>query len=281
MIDEQTTVAAERLRDDLTTFRTDLRRKYTRSTSVVTSEALKKRAVKLAETWLVDIGPISRDIPNVPADYVSDLSVEFQRLLTFSERGSQRVMYDRALARILNNFTARFVVPSKQLARGSPARVALAAQTAVRQEEKRSVFAPTAFVAHSFAPPDRPVAECVVGVLGAIGIRVETGEKPQADRISDKVRRLIDSQHVFVGVFTRRDRISRSRNWTTSSWVIDEKAYAWSKGKRLILLREADVDSIGGLQGDYEYSTFTRDRLDLLARSLLSYFDLAALGLRR
>jgi len=78
---------------------------------------------------------------------------------------------------------------------------------------------------------------------------VETGARPKADRISEKVKQLIDQQLIFVGIFTRRDKIARKAEWTTSPWVIDEKAYAVGGNKKLVLLKESGVGSIGGIQG--------------------------------
>ena len=84
---------------------------------------------------------------------------------------------------------------------------------------------------------------------------------------------------MFVGVFTRREKISRQSRWVTSPWLIDEKAYAVAKDKKLILLKESGVNSIGGIQGDYEYIEFSRGRLQDLAISLLQMFDLTVSGL--
>jgi hypothetical protein len=110
---------------------------------------------------------------------------------------------------------------------------------------------------------------------------VITGEKPKADRISEKVKKLIEEQHLFVGVFTRRDKITRKKEWTTTSWVVDEKAYAVGKGKSLILIKEEGVGSIGGIQGDYEFIEFNRDRLEELSVKLVEVFKVSATGLKR
>jgi len=72
-----------------------------------------------------------------------------------------------------------------------------------------------------------------------------------------------DGGPLFVGMddrdgFTRRHAIPGRSLWTTSAWVIDEKAYALGKGKKLVLLREDGIDSIGGIQGDYEFVEFKR-----------------------
>jgi hypothetical protein len=98
-------------------------------------------------------------------------------------------------------------------------------------------------------------------LVEACGFSVVSGEEPKADTVSNKVRERIEAASYFLGVFTRRDRLRNRNEWTTSSWVIDEKAYALAKGKKLILLREIGVKSIGGIQGDYEYIEFNRDDL--------------------
>ena len=108
-----------------------------------------------------------------------------------------------------------------------------------------------------------------------------SGEKPKAERISEKVKKLIDDQHLFVGVFTRRDKIARKREWTTTAWVVDEKAYAVGKGKKLILVKEEGVGSIGGIQGDYEFIEFRRERLEELLVKLLQVFDVNAAGFKQ
>ena len=60
----------------------------------------------------------------------------------------------------------------------------------------------------------------------------------KAERISEKVKKQIEGQYLFVGVFTKRDKISAKEEWTTSSWVVDEKAYAFGKGKTYFAKRK-------------------------------------------
>ncbi len=84
-----------------------------------------------------------------------------------------------------------------------------------------------------------------------------------------------------MGIFTCRDKIARKPEWTTSPWVIDEKAYAVGRKKPLILLREQGVGSIGGIHGDYEYIEFSRDGLERLALHLIQLFQLTNSGLRK
>ncbi len=141
-------------------------------------------------------------------------------------------------------------------------------------------FTPSAFVGHSFSANDKKMNHCITQTLTALRINVVTGEKPKADIISEKIKRLIEDQYLFVGVFTCRDKIARKNEWTTSSWVIDEKAYAVAKQKKLILFRETGVVSIGGLQGDYEFIEFSRNRLENLVVRLVEILDVQTRGLR-
>jgi hypothetical protein len=108
-----------------------------------------------------------------------------------------------------------------------------------------------------------------------------TGEKPKADHISNKVKGLIEQQPIFAGIFTRRDKVARKAEWTTSAWVIDEKAYAVGLQKRLILLKEQGVSSIGGIQGDYEYIEFSRGALERAIVTLIRLFAITNNGLKK
>jgi hypothetical protein len=203
---------------------------------------------------------------------LADLNVHFQRILTFSEHATTRSRYDDELRAILDEFVVRIILPLKQ-SRGKSERIAPIANPA------QPVL--SAFIGQSFAASDKRVNQCVADVLSAIGIRVVTGERPKADRISEKVKRLIEQQSIFVGVFTKRDKIARKPEWTTSPWVIDEKAYALGLRKLLILVKEEGVGSVGGIQGDYEYIEFSRQELDHLALKLLQLFVLKNEGLAK
>jgi hypothetical protein len=132
----------------------------------------------------------------------------------------------------------------------------------------------SAFVGQSFSSSDEKVTRCIQSVLRALGVKVVTGERPRAESVSVKVKRQIEEQSIFVGIFTRREKIARKHEWTTSTWVIDEKAYAVAQRKPLILLKEQGVSSIGGIQGDYEFLEFSRDALENLVIRIVDLFVL-------
>jgi|ERR1043166_7450106 hypothetical protein len=273
MISEQTILTAERLREDLENLRREIRRQYKKKTSQVTSDSLRTRAARLSEIWLVEIATDGEAVTAIGSEMTANLSVHFQRVLTFTERATIRGKYEGEIGEILNGYSLAIVLPLKQ-ARGKTAPA-----VAIKKDDRTSVL--TAFVGQSFSKKDKEVNEFVFNVLELIGVKAVTGERPKADYISEKVKRLIEEQHIFVGIFTCRDKLANKPEWTTSSWVIDEKAYALGRQKRLILLKEEGVGSIGGIQGrDYEYLNFSRDRLGELALGLLGFFEVINRGLR-
>jgi hypothetical protein len=277
MANDQLIVSTKRLGTDLRELKTLLRKSYSRPSQQVTSVELKQKAAGLAESWLADLSQRRELAACVSSKYLSDLNVHFQRILVCTERASVRSRYDQEIVAILKDYTPSLVVPLMQ----AVGKVQPDGSTV--NEKPRDLdaegFRPAAFVGHSFAPEDAEIVRSVTEALEAIGIEVVTGKKPKADRISDKVKALLEGQHIFVGIFTRRDKLVGKNEWNTSTWVIDEKAYV-SKTKRLILLKEAGVGSIGGIQGDHEFIEFSRDRLADAIISLLQLFKLSVDGLR-
>ena len=181
--------------------------------------------------------------------------------MTYSERSTPRLKYDAAISTILRDFRSTVVVALKQ-SRGTSTEA-----STLSSEFEHSIS--IVFVGQSFAEKDAEVNEPIKRFIRAYGLTVTTGEKPEADSVSAKVRDRIEAAQLFVGVFTRRDKLAGRAGWAASPWVVDEKAYALAKNKRLILIKEEGVKSVGGLQGDYEYLEFRRDELaDLLIRLL-------------
>lgn len=254
MIDDTMVLRVERLRDSVEELRAELKGRYRSADRPVSAPTLRDSAAQLGERWLVEIAGRDDVLRILGHDIVADLNVEFQRLITFSEQQTKRGRYDSALKAIASDFRTRVIVPLKQ------ARNRAAGQTQPPETAADSPKAEVVFVGQSFLPNDAVINSAVARVVEAFGFTVTTGEKPRADSVSKKVRDRIEAATVFVGIFTRRDRVRRNE-WTTSSWVIDEKAYALATRKKLILLREAGVQSIGGIQGDYEYIEFAREDL--------------------
>lgn len=273
MIDDQIILNAERLRDNVAELKTAIQTRYKKKTRQVVADEVRLQAATLAQQWLVELAPLDEVRANISEEIIADTNVHFQRILTFSERATTRSKYDTELRSILRDYAIKIVVPLKQ------ARNPTAKQNSNVAKPQVSVL--TAFIGQSFSTSDAQINEFVSELLKGLGLSVVTGEKPRSQKISDKVKTLIERQSIFVGIFTRRDKIARKREWTTSAWVIDEKAYALGHQKPLILIKEQGVDSIGGIQGDYEYVEFSRDQLGSLAIELIGLFDIQNQGLSK
>jgi len=128
----------------------------------------------------------------------------------------------------------------------------------------------TAFVAHSFSGEDREIVEQIISFLTKLGVKCETGKRAEPKAISDKVNQRIDAAELFVGIFTRKQK-STGGKFSTSGWVIEEKATATAAGKKLLLFVEEGVEDFGGLQGDYEYIPFSRDNFGAALISAMDY----------
>lgn len=264
---------ADSLFEQLSSLRLQLKKSYPNASRQVSSKDLRSRLRSAAEQWLVNLGPLESVRLAVDGEAFATLSIDFESLYQATTRATTRKVYDALLARILKSFQLDVVVALKRA--GSSA-----SKKPINPLIRPTATVPTIFVGHSFLPDDVDICDAVTGVLRALGFQVFTGEKPKAERISEKVKELIDSQDIFVGIFTRRDKLSGKREWTTTTWVIEEKTWAMARNKRLVLLRESGVANIGGMHADYEYIDFKRESFGPALVKLLQLFEVEPRGLR-
>ncbi len=135
-----------------------------------------------------------------------------------------------------------------------------------------------AFVGHSFAEKDEDLVNKILAFLKNSNVDYETGERPENNSVSIKIRERIDANDIFIGIFARDEQIgeqqppswpcfrrqpkqSQPLKFTTSNWVIQESGYALGKNKQVILLVEQGVHKFPGLQGDKELIFFERSDL--------------------
>jgi tetratricopeptide (TPR) repeat protein len=126
-----------------------------------------------------------------------------------------------------------------------------------------------AFVGHSFDDKDIDVVRKIKDFIESLGIKCETGEKPQYGYVAEKVKNRIIDNDVFVGIFTHDKKILLENGksnegdfYTTSNWVIQESGFAIAKNKKLIFLVEEGIYKFPKLQGDQEYIIFNKKSLD-------------------
>jgi hypothetical protein len=284
MADDKLILDAKRFGISLREFKSALRKTYPQISRQVTSRTLRTEISALAEKWFAELSKRPGIVAYTSPKYFGDVNVHFQRLLLFADRATVRRRYDEELSAILRDYTADLLVPLLQGEEVAGIGIVTGASRAISPISNGGSdaegFLPTAFVGHSFAPADAQVVNCITEGLKAMGIEVAAGKRPKADRISEKVKKLIEDQHLFVGIFTRRDRLVGKPTWSTSPWVIEEKVYAYAKNKKLILLKEKDVDFIGGITGDYEFIEFARDALQDAILALFQLFKLSVDGLQ-
>lgn len=125
------------------------------------------------------------------------------------------------------------------------------------------------FVGHSFDDKDTEVVIKIKDFIESLGIKCETGERPQYSGIDEKIKNRIMNNDIFVGIFTCDKKIlldnsqfNKESFYTTSNWVIQESGFAIAKNKKLIFLIEQGIYKFPYLQGYQEYILFNRKSLD-------------------
>ncbi|GMV24732.1 MAG: hypothetical protein AMXMBFR58_07630 [Phycisphaerae bacterium] len=264
---------ASSLYEQLSQLRHQLKKRYPLATKQVAAKELRTALREASEVWLANLA-VREDVKlAINEDVFAAMAIDFESLHQATAHASLRRIYDHLLKSILGRFQLDVVVAIKRSVATPPRQ---SPPTLIRP----TATIPTVFVGHSFLSEDAQVCDSVVGLLRAVGFQVFTGEKPKANRISDKVKELIDSQDVFVGVFTRRDKIAKKNEWTTTMWVVEEKTWAMAKNKRLVLMREHGVKNLGGMHADHEYIDFDRNAIGPSLVKLIEHFIVEPIGLR-
>ena len=125
-----------------------------------------------------------------------------------------------------------------------------------------------AFVGHSFNDKDKEIVREIIEHIESLNVKCETGDRSQHGLVSEKIKKRILNNDIFVGIFTCDEKIllengqsSKEDFYTTSNWVIQESGFAIAENKKLIFLVENGVHKLPELQGDQEYIPFSRDLL--------------------
>lgn len=101
----------------------------------------------------------------------------------------------------------------------------------------------SAFIGHGFDAKGKAYAQEVGQFLRLLGIRVSTGEYFEPTSVSEKVKRRIAENDLFVAIVTAQD---------DRTWIIQETTYADSLNKQPFVLIETTVDQKRALRGDKE-----------------------------
>jgi tetratricopeptide (TPR) repeat protein len=140
-----------------------------------------------------------------------------------------------------------------------------------------------AFIGHSFEEVDREIVRAFLDYFTTLsnspGLNFcwEHAEEAQTMAISKKVKEKILGKNLFIGIFTKKERVIKNHllkksllkpkvlvsdesnyEWKTSDWVLQELGYCLGKEMSAIILLEKGVRPISGLQADHEYIEFDR-----------------------
>lgn len=116
------------------------------------------------------------------------------------------------------------------------------------------------FLSYSFNEKDRDLLSGFIDLLNSHNFQVVTGEKNKIGSLSRSIIGKIRNSSFFVVVMTKRDR-KENNKFTTSSWLLEEKGVAIALDKPCLMLVEDEIDKeeIGGMQGDDQRLSFSRN----------------------
>ena len=116
------------------------------------------------------------------------------------------------------------------------------------------------FLSFSFNEKDKDLVSGFIDLLTIHNFQVVTGEKNPIGSLSKSIVGKIRSATIFVVVMTKRDR-KENKKFTTSSWLLEEKGVAIALDKPCLMLVEDEIDEkeIGGIQGDDQRLSFSRN----------------------
>jgi predicted RNA-binding Zn-ribbon protein involved in translation (DUF1610 family) len=114
------------------------------------------------------------------------------------------------------------------------------------------------FIAHSFCE-DKLIKGLKV-YIEQQGFKWVEGKREDLGSISEDILRKIRESGFFIAVMTKEDELKKG-NFTTSSWLIEEKGAALAFGHRPLIMVESGVDRhyVGFLQNDDQLVYFERD----------------------
>lgn len=128
------------------------------------------------------------------------------------------------------------------------------------------------FVSMSFDEQDQDINQYVTGILNALQIDFETGERYSKDSIPEKVQSRIRNSDLFIIIFVKRDRIE-SGGYTTPSWLLKELGIAQGAQKDVIAWVERGIKDIAGLDYEKEVIYFERNNVKEIEKATIKFLE--------
>ena len=128
------------------------------------------------------------------------------------------------------------------------------------------------FISMSFDELDQEVNQYVTGILKALQINFETGERYSKDSIPQKVQSRIRSSDLFIIIFVKRDKIEGG-GYTTPSWLLKELGIAQGARKDVIAWVEKGIKDIAGLNYEKEVIYFDRNNVKEVEKATTKFLE--------
>ena len=128
------------------------------------------------------------------------------------------------------------------------------------------------FVSMSFDDADKDINEYVTGILKALQINYETGERYSKKSVPEKVQNRIRDSDLFIAIFVKQDKIERG-GYTTPSWLLKELGIAQVAKKDVIAWIERGIKDIAGLNFEKEVIYFNRQDVREIQRATIKFLE--------
>jgi hypothetical protein len=138
------------------------------------------------------------------------------------------------------------------------------------EQPKKTTTVP--FVSMSFDENDKEINEYIIGILKALKIDFETGERYSKDSVPEKIQNRIRNSGLFVVVFVRRDKIEGG-GYTTPSWLLKELGIAQGCKKEIIAWVERGIKDIANLNYEKEVIYFDRESTVEIEKATLKFLE--------
>ncbi|MCK4348387.1 MAG: hypothetical protein KAW47_07205 [Thermoplasmatales archaeon] len=128
------------------------------------------------------------------------------------------------------------------------------------------------FVSMRFDESDQDINQYVTGLLKALQIDFEMGERYSKDSIPQKVQNRIRNSDPFIIIFVKRDKIEGG-GYTTPSWLLKELGIAQGAQKEVIAWVERDIKDIAGLNYEKEVIYFERNNAKEIEKATIKFLE--------
>lgn len=128
------------------------------------------------------------------------------------------------------------------------------------------------FVSMSFDEADKEINDYVTGILDALQIDFETGERYSRESIPQKVQSRIRSSDLFIVILVKRAKIEDG-GYTAPPWLYKELGLAQGAQRDVIAWVERGIEDLAGLDYEKEVIYFERDSVKEMKKATIKFLE--------